>query len=157
MPLRVFAAVEQSLVALMDYRRRSGFDKANLAIAWAKARRPRPCVKPFSSLFWWLPLSWEERLSMGLVCNGYKPWLLRSLGLNNGGEITSVDLKPAVGPDTDLDESRPTKLATAVSKQPRAPMPSLLTEDESTQLSDVEHASTSQARSKSQSQGSAFG
>ena len=83
-------------------------------------------------------------------------WLLKYLGLNNGSEIASVDLKPAVGPDTDLDESRLTKLATAVSKQPRAPMPSLLTQDESTQLSDVEHASTSQARSKSQSQGSAL-
>ena len=47
-------------------------------------------------------------------------WLLKYLGLNNGSEIASVDLKPAVGPDTDLDESRLTKLATAVSKQPRA-------------------------------------
>ena len=56
---------EQSLVALMDYRRRSGFDKANLAIAWAKARRPRPCVNSFSSLFWWLPLS-----SGGAFVNG---------------------------------------------------------------------------------------
>ena len=43
---------EHSLVALMDYRRRSGFDKANLAIAWAMARRPRPCVNSFSSSFW---------------------------------------------------------------------------------------------------------
>ena len=82
--------------------------------------------------------------------------LLRSLGLNNGGEIASVDLMPAVSSDTALDESRLAKSLTDVGKLPRAPMPSLLTQDKSPRFNDAEHVSTSQAGSKSQSLNSAL-
>ena len=54
---RLFAAEQQTLEPLMDYRGRSGFGKVIPVIAWAKARRPRPCVKPFSLSCWSAPLS----------------------------------------------------------------------------------------------------
>ena len=106
MPPRVFAAVEQSLVALMDYRRRSGFDKANLAIAWAKARRPRPCVK-----FILVVVLVAAAFLGGAFVNGpglqwAQTRVLRSLGLNNAGEITSVDLKPAASSESSVERIR---------------------------------------------------
>jgi hypothetical protein len=75
--------------------------------------------------------------------------LLRSLGLNNGGEIALVDLKPAVSSDTGLDELRLAKAGTDVAKLPRAPIPSLLTENESPQLNGADRPLAFQAGSKS--------
>lgn len=57
--------------------------------------------------------------------------LLRSLNLNNAGEITSVDLKPTAGTEMSADASRSGKPTTDTTQSPLAPIPSLLTEDES--------------------------
>ena len=80
--------------------------------------------------------------------------LLRSFGLNNGGEIASVDLKPAVGSERSLDELRPAKQGTSILEGPRAPMPSVLTENESSQRDDFDHPSALGTRPKSNSVGS---
>ena len=74
--------------------------------------------------------------------------LLRSLGLNNSGEIASVDLKPAVSSEKSLDESRLAKSSANVSEGPRAPVPSLLTEQESSQHDGFDHPSTVGTRPK---------
>jgi hypothetical protein len=79
--------------------------------------------------------------------------VLRSLGLNNGGEIASVELKPAVGSETNLDELRSAKAGTRISEGPRAPIPSVLTEDESSQSDNANRASALQTRPKSNSVG----
>jgi hypothetical protein len=79
--------------------------------------------------------------------------VLRSLGLNNGGEIASVDLKPAVGSETSLDELRSAKPGTRISEGPRAPIPSILTEDESSQPDNANRPSALQTRPKSNSVG----
>jgi hypothetical protein len=80
--------------------------------------------------------------------------VLRSLGLNNRGEIASVDLKPAVSSETSLDELRSAKPGTDVPEGPHAPMPSLLTEHEFSQHDNSDRPSTLQARPKSDSVGS---
>ena len=59
--------------------------------------------------------------------------VLRSLGLNNGGEITSVDLKPTASSEASSNGSAPAKPEADAMQGPLAPMPSLLTEDESSQ------------------------
>jgi hypothetical protein len=79
--------------------------------------------------------------------------ILRSLGLNNGGEIASVDLEPAVGSETSLDELRSAKPGTSISEGPRAPIPSILTEDESSQSDNADRPSALQTRPKSNSVG----
>jgi hypothetical protein len=79
--------------------------------------------------------------------------VLRSLGLNDGGEIASVDLKPAVGSETRLDELRSAKPGTSISEGPRAPIPSILTEDESSQSDNADRPSALQTRPKSNSVG----
>jgi hypothetical protein len=80
--------------------------------------------------------------------------VLRSLGLANGGEIALVDLKSAVGPETSVDESRLAKQGTGSSEAPHAPIPSLLTEHESSQHDNSNRPLTLQARPKSHSVGS---
>jgi hypothetical protein len=79
--------------------------------------------------------------------------VLRSLGLNNGGEIASVELKPGVGSETNLDELRSAKPGTSIAEGPRAPIPSVLTEDESSQSNNADRASVLQTRPKSNSVG----
>jgi hypothetical protein len=82
--------------------------------------------------------------------------VLRSLGLTNGGEILSVDLKPVVSSDTSGDELRLAKQANGTPEGPCAPMPSLLTEHESSQHDNSDRPSTLQAGPKSNSIGSAL-
>jgi hypothetical protein len=61
--------------------------------------------------------------------------LLRSLGLNNGGEIASIELKPATSSEPEIkphpDGFMPVDPRADVSKGPIAPIPSLQTETES--------------------------
>src|SRR5262249_11545065 len=57
--------------------------------------------------------------------------LLGSLGLNEEGEIASVDLKGAVGPGAAGEGSRTSKAGTESVTGPHASMPSLITEIES--------------------------
>jgi hypothetical protein len=77
--------------------------------------------------------------------------VLRLLGLNNGGEIASVDLKAAVSSETSLDESRSAKPGASVHEGPRAPVPSLLTEHESPRRDGFDQPSTVQTGPKSSS------
>jgi hypothetical protein len=77
--------------------------------------------------------------------------VLRSLGLNNGGEIASVDLKPTVSSETSLDELRSARPGTDSSMGPRAPVPSIVPEHESSRHDDTEHPSTLQTGQKSKS------
>ena len=79
--------------------------------------------------------------------------ILRSLGLNNGGEITSVDLKAVVSSEIAAGESVPVKLEADANQGPRASLPSLLTEDESSKYDASNQPSTFQSRSKSASSG----
>jgi hypothetical protein len=61
--------------------------------------------------------------------------LLRSLGLNNGGEIASIELKPATSSEPEMkprpDGIMPVDPRADVPKGPIAPIPSLQTETES--------------------------
>jgi hypothetical protein len=59
--------------------------------------------------------------------------LLRSLGLNNGGEIASIDLKSVRSPESSIDEQGLVKPEREPLSRPRASTPSLLTENESSQ------------------------
>ena len=59
--------------------------------------------------------------------------VLRSLGLNNDGEITSVDLQPAFTSDTGVDELGPGKPGINIPTGPHAPAPSVLMDDKSSQ------------------------
>lgn len=79
--------------------------------------------------------------------------LLRSFGSNNGGEIASVDLKPAVSSERSLDELRLPKSGASIPEGPRAPMPSLLTEHESSQHDDSDRSPARGTRPKSNSIG----
>jgi hypothetical protein len=79
--------------------------------------------------------------------------VLRSLGLNNGGEIASVDLKPAIISDTSVDELRSAKKGTVVPEGPHAPMPSLMSEHELSQHDNSDGPSTLQAGPKPNSIG----
>ena len=51
--------------------------------------------------------------------------LLRSLGLNNGGEIASVDLKATASPETILDGSGSAKAVVDTVRSPFAAVPSI--------------------------------
>jgi hypothetical protein len=82
--------------------------------------------------------------------------VLRSLGLNNGGEIASVDLKPAIIADTSVDELRSAKKGTNVLERPRAPMPSLLSEHELSADDNSDGPLALQAGAKPNSIGSAL-
>jgi hypothetical protein len=75
--------------------------------------------------------------------------ILRSLGLHNEGEITSVDLKPAASSEMGLDESRVAKLGMELPKGPRAPVPSVLPEDQLAQWDTADHSPAFKDRSKS--------
>jgi hypothetical protein len=75
--------------------------------------------------------------------------LLRSLGLSEGAEIASVDLKATPSADPNSDGSRPAKPGTETMQGPTAPVPSLIAENESSKnnASDrrSEHRSNSSA------------
>ena len=75
--------------------------------------------------------------------------VLRSLGLNNGGEITSVDLKSAARTETSSNGSVSPKPEADTTQGPLAPMPSLLTENEVTKQDTSDRRSGFQARGKS--------
>ena len=62
--------------------------------------------------------------------------VLRSLGLNNGGEIASVDLKPAGNSEMGPDELRLARPGIDVPKGPHAPVPSVLAEHDSSRHDD---------------------
>ena len=59
--------------------------------------------------------------------------VLRSLGLSDGGEIASVDLKATANPDTVSDGSAPRKPDGERMRGPLAPVPSLIAEGESSE------------------------
>jgi len=61
-----------------------------------------------------------------------QPRLLRSLGLSNGGEITSLDLKAMAGIEMVPDGSGPAKVVDMTSS-PLATVPSVVVEDESSE------------------------
>jgi hypothetical protein len=65
--------------------------------------------------------------------------VLRSIGLNNGGEIASVDLKPTLAADTRSNASPSAQPEVGVIQGPLAPIPSLLTEDESSKQNAPDH------------------
>ena len=67
-------------------------------MAWAQAGRPRPCVKSSSSSCWSPPRSSEAPFVNGPGLRWAQTQLLGSLGLDDEGEIASVDLKGAVEP-----------------------------------------------------------
>src|SRR5437763_12911607 len=57
--------------------------------------------------------------------------LLGSLGLGEGDEIASVDLKGAASPEaTPADPARPARVGPEPIREPLAPMPSLISEGE---------------------------
>ena len=56
--------------------------------------------------------------------------VLRSLGLNDGGEITTVNLSPIPGVGPSSSDLGPAKPAAVALEEPIAPMPSLITEGE---------------------------
>jgi hypothetical protein len=80
--------------------------------------------------------------------------LLRSLGLNNEGEITSVDLKAVVSADTTSDGPMSVKPAADAIQGPLTTPPSLLTEDELSKYDAPNRPSTLQGHLKSASTGS---
>ena len=88
---------------------------------------------------------------MAPVCNGHRHRVFRSLGLNNGGEIASVDLKPTVSTETSSDRSPPAKAEVNTAQGPLAPIPSLLTEDQSSKHDASDRSSTLPTRPKSAS------
>jgi hypothetical protein len=75
--------------------------------------------------------------------------VLRSLGLNNGGEITSVDLKSVVSTETSSNGSISTKPEADTTHGPPASIPSLLTENEVAKQDTSDRRSGFQARGKS--------
>jgi len=79
--------------------------------------------------------------------------VLRSLGLNNGGEITSVELKSTASPEPGSHGSSPAKPEADTMQAPLAPMPSLLTEDESSKHDASDRPSVVQPRPKSATNG----
>jgi hypothetical protein len=149
MPREGIRRREQSLVALMDYRRRSGFDKANLAIAWGQGKEAAT-VRQFMLVVFLIGAAFAG----GAVVNGPGlQWVqtraLRSLGLSNSGEITSVDLRPTSGTDLGKDESGLVKPEKDSMQAPLAPTPSLLTDNNSPQEVPSTRPSSTRPRSKS--------
>jgi hypothetical protein len=80
--------------------------------------------------------------------------VLRSLGLNNGGEITSVDLKPTASSEMVSDGSGSAQPEADTTHGPIAPMPALLAEDESSKYDASDRRPKSQTGPKSSSIGS---
>jgi hypothetical protein len=78
--------------------------------------------------------------------------VLHFIGLDNGGEITSVDLKPAVASDGGIDRTASARPGNGTVQGPVAPMPSLVAEDESPGHVTSNHQSTSRADQKSPSE-----
>jgi hypothetical protein len=81
--------------------------------------------------------------------------VLRSLGLNNGGEIISVDLKSTVSSEASSNGSVSAKPEADTTQGLLAPMSSFLTEDKSPKEDTSDRPSGSQARGKSATNGSA--
>ncbi len=79
--------------------------------------------------------------------------VLRSLGLNNGGEITSVDLKSTASSEARIDGPVSAKPAADATQGSLAPMPSLLTENEASKDDTSDRLSVFQARGKSAASG----
>jgi hypothetical protein len=79
--------------------------------------------------------------------------VLRSLGLNNGGEISLVDLKPAASSESGPDGSESPQPDAGAMQGPLAPMPSLLTEDKSPKHDVSDRHSVSQTATKTNSSG----
>jgi hypothetical protein len=75
--------------------------------------------------------------------------VLRSLGLTNGGEITSVDLKSVVTTETSSNGSVPAKPEADAALGPPASIPSLLTENEVAKQDTSDRRSGFQPRGKS--------
>ncbi len=75
--------------------------------------------------------------------------IFRSLGLNNGGEIASIDLKPSANSETDADKVAPVKSEIEKSKEPLAPMPSLFTEGKSAKVGTSDQPSVLESSPKS--------
>jgi hypothetical protein len=71
--------------------------------------------------------------------------MLRSLGLNNGGEITSVDLTPVAGAEANTDGSSQAKRAPGETPGPLAPVPSIVTEAESSKYDASDRPMSSQS------------
>ncbi len=57
--------------------------------------------------------------------------VVRSLGLNNGGEIASVDLKSTTSAEINSNVSASAKVETDATREPTVPLSSLLTEEKS--------------------------
>jgi hypothetical protein len=74
--------------------------------------------------------------------------LLRSLGLSNGGEIASVDLKATASTETIPDGSGPAK-AVDMTPSPLAAEPSVVVEDESSEHDASDRRAVSQPQPKS--------
>jgi hypothetical protein len=81
--------------------------------------------------------------------------VLRSLGLNNGGEIISVDLKSTVSSEASSNGLALAKPETEAMQGPPVPMPSLLTEDNSPKHVASDRPSGSQTREESTTIGQA--
>jgi hypothetical protein len=79
--------------------------------------------------------------------------LLRSLGLNNGGEIASVDLKTTVSAETIPDGSGPAKAAVDTIWSPLAVVPTVVAEDESSKHDASDRRLSSQPSPKSKDGG----
>ena len=79
--------------------------------------------------------------------------VLRSLGLNNGGEITSVDLKATASSEASSNGLVATKPEADAMQEPLAPMPSLLTEDKSPKHDTPDRPSSFQTSGKSTTSG----
>ena len=72
--------------------------------------------------------------------------VLRSLGLNDSGEISSVELKPVPNSATGSDDTGLVKPEREATPGPVAPMPSLLSEHESPQDDALDRSSRSKTR-----------
>ena len=79
--------------------------------------------------------------------------VLRSLGLNNGGEITSVELKSTATSEASSNGSVSTKPVTDATPGPSSPVPSLLTEDDSPKHDTSDRSSSFQTGAKSSTNG----
>jgi hypothetical protein len=72
--------------------------------------------------------------------------LMRSLGLNEEGEIASVNLMASVTPDGVSDGSGPAKLASESVLEPLAPVPSVVAQDESSEQVPSDHRTASNTK-----------
>jgi len=74
--------------------------------------------------------------------------VLRFLSLNNAEEIASIDLKPVANSGRSSDGLESGKLTANATQEPVAPMPAILTEDESNKHDVSDHSSTSLTEGK---------